>query len=428
MAVIEYWLSQDLSKPVSLHKMSGSCFTEDNEGTLIGVKCTKDGEPVTLSGTVSGYIIRGDNQTVIISEGTLDGNKASILIPSTALEAPGLLSIVLRLTDGDTKTTLCAVQTTVVRSRTDTILTPSGQTIYGIDEMLAQIAACESATTAANTAASNANSKASAANTAATNAQSKADAANTAANTANAAAAKINALTVSATGLATGASPSAAVSEVDGHKHIAFGIPKGDTGATPNLTIGTVTTLGEDDDATATITGTAANPVLNLGIPQGKTGSASGVYASNTPMSASDSTKISEKIESLETSDGNSVKVVTQTLTTAQKTQARANIGAADENVLSGLWMRKGYSYSFSNLAADGVLTISKSNFGITDISGYEVMAISRLYCSAGTVAVIKAQATGEAVVMAIKNMGSSAASGNAAIDLIWIKSGLQAQ
>ena len=49
---------------------------------------------------------------------------------------------------------------------------------------------------------------------------------------------------------------------------------KGETGATPNLTIGTVTTLEADRDAEATITGTAAEPVLNLSIPQGKSGGA----------------------------------------------------------------------------------------------------------------------------------------------------------
>ena len=43
-------------------------------------------------------------------------------------------------------------------------------------------------------------------------------------------------------------------------------------GATPNLTIGTVTTLEPDASATATITGTAEDPVLNLGIPRGQTG------------------------------------------------------------------------------------------------------------------------------------------------------------
>lgn len=47
---------------------------------------------------------------------------------------------------------------------------------------------------------------------------------------------------------------------------------KGDTGATPNLTIGTVSTLNPGQSATASITGTAENPVLNLGIPKGDQG------------------------------------------------------------------------------------------------------------------------------------------------------------
>lgn len=45
--------------------------------------------------------------------------------------------------------------------------------------------------------------------------------------------------------------------------------PQGETGATPNLTAGTVTTLPAGSDATVSITGTAEDPVLNLGIPQG---------------------------------------------------------------------------------------------------------------------------------------------------------------
>ena len=46
----------------------------------------------------------------------------------------------------------------------------------------------------------------------------------------------------------------------------------GATGATPNLTIGTVETLEPTESATASITGTPENPVLNLGIPQGEQG------------------------------------------------------------------------------------------------------------------------------------------------------------
>ena len=43
----------------------------------------------------------------------------------------------------------------------------------------------------------------------------------------------------------------------------------GQTGATPHLTIGTVTTGAAGTNASATITGTDENPVLNLTIPRG---------------------------------------------------------------------------------------------------------------------------------------------------------------
>ena len=47
---------------------------------------------------------------------------------------------------------------------------------------------------------------------------------------------------------------------------------KGATGATPKFTIGTVSTLAEGSKATVTISGTTTDPVLNLGIPKGDTG------------------------------------------------------------------------------------------------------------------------------------------------------------
>ena len=48
----------------------------------------------------------------------------------------------------------------------------------------------------------------------------------------------------------------------------------GATGETPTLTIGTVTTGDPGTEATASITGTAPNFILNLTIPQGPTGPA----------------------------------------------------------------------------------------------------------------------------------------------------------
>lgn len=55
---------------------------------------------------------------------------------------------------------------------------------------------------------------------------------------------------------------------------------KGDTGTTPNLAIGTVTTLESGSNATASITGSTTNPILNLGIPKGKDGSSGGTSPS----------------------------------------------------------------------------------------------------------------------------------------------------
>lgn len=52
--------------------------------------------------------------------------------------------------------------------------------------------------------------------------------------------------------------------------------PKGNPGPTPNIQIGTVQTLEPGQPATASITGTPENPLLNLGIPKGETGSGEG--------------------------------------------------------------------------------------------------------------------------------------------------------
>ena len=48
--------------------------------------------------------------------------------------------------------------------------------------------------------------------------------------------------------------------------------PQGQTGATPDLQIGTVSTLTPGSSATASITGTPEEPILNLGIPEGEQG------------------------------------------------------------------------------------------------------------------------------------------------------------
>ena len=63
--------------------------------------------------------------------------------------------------------------------------------------------------------------------------------------------------------------------------------PAGADGQTPNLTIGTVTTLAAGTNATAQITGTTPNLTLNLGIPKGEKGDKGATGASGSGGTAS---------------------------------------------------------------------------------------------------------------------------------------------
>lgn len=77
---------------------------------------------------------------------------------------------------------------------------------------------------------------------------------------------------------------------------------KGDTGLTPSLSIGTVSTLEPGQSASATITGTPEAPKLNLNIPRGNTGTISNAYGSIIPYSETDNRTIKQVVDALPTS------------------------------------------------------------------------------------------------------------------------------
>ena len=63
---------------------------------------------------------------------------------------------------------------------------------------------------------------------------------------------------------------------------------QGDPGITPDLGIGTVSTLPAGSQATATITGTAEEPILNLGIPAGANGATGATGATGIAVQSSE--------------------------------------------------------------------------------------------------------------------------------------------
>lgn len=147
--------------------------------------------------------------------------------------------------------------------------------------------AAEGAVAQANQATANVNAVVNRANQASSTANEASQRATSAASRVEAIEQKYANATATATQLAEGATPTASLTDGPNGKIFAFGIPKGktgdkgetgatgatgakgDTGATPQLSIGTVV---KGDDAAATITGTAENPVLNLTLPKGDKG------------------------------------------------------------------------------------------------------------------------------------------------------------
>lgn len=238
-------------------------------------------EEIDLSGaSAQGYFIRADGYTVPIT-GAISGNIATFTLSEGCYYVVGNFNLIIKVSIAESRKSVFWGNGYVVRSMTDAIVDEEN-VIPSLDELLAQISAAESAAKAANQAASAANSAAtsavqaaSAADTNASAANSAANAATSAASVASAAATKIDDMTITATGLAAGAAPTAELNVVDGHYNIVLGLPKGDKGdpgATPQITVQVKT--GEPGTAASVKqTGTAEAPVIELTIPRGDTGS-----------------------------------------------------------------------------------------------------------------------------------------------------------
>ena len=124
-----------------------------------------------------------------------------------------------------------------------------------------------------------------------------------------------------------------------------------------------------------------------------------------------------------------------QTLTAAEKTQVRTNIGAADAAALSSvqtkltnLFQYKFYEYSVPTVNVNSTLQIKASDFGISTPSGYKPCAILRYSSGSVNLAVTQVigSATGTSNMMGIRNIASSAQSNKtASIGILYIKTGM---
>ena len=271
----------DVDADIQMTPLKSLYASGDKDAHVFELTLHRGGQEMDLSGaSAQGYFIRADGYTVPIT-GAISGNVVTLTLSEGCYYVVGSFNLIIKVSTAESRKAIFWGNGYVVRSMTDAIVDEEN-VIPSLDELLAQIAAAESAANAANQAASAASSAASSAAQAASTANANASKANSAANSATAAAsaataaaAKIDNMTISATGLAAGAAPTAELTEVDGHYNIVLGLPKGDKGdpgATPQITV-QVKTGEPGTEASVKQTGTAEAPVIELTIPRGDTGS-----------------------------------------------------------------------------------------------------------------------------------------------------------
>ena len=132
MAVVENRFVCDLAKPVQAQALKGNVFSLDNLGSRLSVLIYDNGQPATISGSITANCILPDGSTVNVNGGLTtegDGSKAYVDVPQSCLLIPGILKIAIKCTSSSVITTLAAIVANVYMTKTDNVITPSQQII-----------------------------------------------------------------------------------------------------------------------------------------------------------------------------------------------------------------------------------------------------------------------------------------------------------
>lgn len=293
----------------------------DQNANVIKLTVMDGNAPTDLSGNTAVVLFqRPGDSYVVRCPGSVSGNVISVtLLGDCYLYAGQYYASLILDADGFTRTML-RLAGQIESNGDGPIIDPTG-TIPGYEdiariyaELEASLGRSDAATDSANAAAQNANEKAALANEAAGNANVAAGNANGATARANEASESIEGLTVEASDVSYDQPATATVTDVEGHKHIAFGLRQGVPGPVPKLTF-TGETGEPNTDVVITQSGPPEAPVVKLKIPQGVPGTGNVSTVDGVGSDSGGNVALS------------AVRYVTQTLEDAQKVQARKNIG-----------------------------------------------------------------------------------------------------
>ena len=127
----------EMTHPVEVQYINGNLFSFDHGGNAVHVYVKYAGEPVEIAGSVSANVIRADGTTVAVP-GAVSGSMAYVILPQSCYAVPGVVSVVVKVTEDTTVTTIAAFVANVYRSSTDTIVDP-GTIIPSVQNLISAI-------------------------------------------------------------------------------------------------------------------------------------------------------------------------------------------------------------------------------------------------------------------------------------------------
>lgn len=333
---------QDIKDPLVTQAPVTLLMQGDNQANVIELTLMDGASPASLDGySATVYLQRADGVQVRCP-GSVSGNVATVPLQAECYSVPGQYAAIMKLSGPNELRTVLRLAGYVESDGQGVIIDPSGSipTYEDLERIMKELEdalqQAETAISGANAAAQNANEKAAIADTAAGNANAATGNANAGAGRANKAAASIEGLTVEASDVAYNKPATATVTDVGGHKHIAFGLRQGNPGEVPNITF-TVQTGAPGTDVMLEQSGTPDAPIVDLTIPRGDTGdgdvnsvdavspNADGDVLLSAVRYAAQTLQPAQQQQALTNISG--VGYVSQTLTDAQQKQARTNIG-----------------------------------------------------------------------------------------------------
>lgn len=149
----------DLAEPVRCQPVRTAFVTGDSQAHRIRLQLLHGGESVSPDGlTVTGYMIRADDTTVIFHGEAADG-ALCVTLPPACYAIPGRFHFLLRGERDGTVSTLLWLEGTVTIGSTDAVLSPD-EPIPSLSELLAQLGLLADATRDAQSAAQEAHAAA----------------------------------------------------------------------------------------------------------------------------------------------------------------------------------------------------------------------------------------------------------------------------